>query len=123
MYCHRLVSLLYAHLIQHEPFDEFGRLIKFHSLYLLAHPVQTRTLIAQDRPFAVLRRNHQRILKLCGFAVRRIRHSLRFPDCSAAETFHPFRKHDLISGFPEKLHHLLDNRPFAFRSPHALVDA
>ena len=79
--------------------DEFGRFVEFHRFDMIAHAMQTGTLIAKDRIAAAIRRFQQSCLKFGSLTVGNIRHTLAFPDHAAAKLIHIIRENHFIASF------------------------
>ena len=94
---------------------------------MLTHAVETGTLVAEHRIFAIAACFYQCFFEFGGLAVGNIEHTLAFPGHAAAEVFHSGGENHLVTGFVAQFHHHIYQRAhflFAFLSrPHGAVDA
>ena len=105
---------------------KFHQLHRMHALHVLAHAMQTRTLVAHHRIFASLRCLQQCFFELQGLAVGYFEHSLAFPYCAAAQIVHILGEYHFPSRFLQKCHYHIHQVGFlaaCLAVTHGLVQA
>ena len=121
MHRHARVQRRDFQLAKHKLVNKLRRLIQPQVRHRLAHTVQTRTLVAEDRPTPVLTRTAQCRLQFARLAHRLVGHTLALPNGAAAEVLHIFGENHLKSCLVQHLGHIVDERCLA--AAQTLVEA
>ena len=108
-----------------EGHDKLYRFVELELGHRLAHPVQARTLVAEDRVLSLLAGFPQGVFQFTTFLVGNVHHPLAFPDLTAAHFLHSSRENHLISRFMDQFYHFVNNGildRYSLRESHRLVD-